>query len=72
MTNVLPFPRTRQRSGGNEAANAPSADSMADILLFTGVRYERHADTDPPNAGPDTLDRDNNQNGRRRKVRRRA
>ena len=71
MTNVLPFPRTRQRSGGNEAAHAPSADS-ADILLFTGVRYERHADMDSPNAGPDTLDRDSTQNGRRRKVRRRA
>jgi hypothetical protein len=71
MTNVLPFPRPRQWSGGNEAANAPSADS-ADILLFTGVRYERHSETDPPDAGPDTLDRDNNQNGRRRKVRRRA
>jgi hypothetical protein len=71
MTNVLPFPRTRLQSGGQEAANAPSADS-ADILLFTGVRYERHAELDPPNAGPDTLDRDNNQNGRRRKVRRRA
>jgi hypothetical protein len=71
MTNVLPFPRTRLQSGGQEAAKAPSAAS-ADILLFTGVRYERHADTDPPNAGPDTLDRDNSQNGRRRKVRRRA
>jgi hypothetical protein len=71
MTNVLPFPRTRQQSGGNDAAKAPTANS-ADILLFTGVRYERHAETDPPNAGPDTLDRDNNQNGRRRKVRRRA
>ncbi len=72
MTNVLPFPRTRLQSGENQTAKAPSADNKADILLFTGVRYERHADTEPPNAGPDTLDRDNSQNGRRRKVRRRA
>jgi hypothetical protein len=72
MTNVLPFPRTRMLSGGNETAIVPSADKNAEILLFTGVRYERHADLDPPNAGPDTLDRDNSQNGRRRKARRRA
>jgi hypothetical protein len=72
MTNVLPFPRARAQSGVSIAAEVRPATSKADILLFTGVRYERHADQEPPNAGPDTLDRDNNPSARRRKARRGA
>jgi hypothetical protein len=72
MTNVLPFPRARAQSGETTAAEAPLATYKAEILLFTGVRYERHVDQDPPNAGPDTLDGDNNSSARRRKARRRA
>jgi len=72
MTNVLPFPRARAQSGISMAAEEPLASDKADILLFTGVRYERHADQEPPNAGPDTLDGDNNPSARRRKARRRA
>jgi hypothetical protein len=71
MTNVLPFP-ARMQSGGNQAAKAPSASLKAEILLFTGVRYERHAGTDPQNAAPDTLGRDDGTGPRRRKTRRRA
>ena len=72
MTNVLPFPRARAQSGISSAAEAPLAGHKANILLFTGVRYERHVDQEPPNAGPDTLDGDQNSSARRRKARRGA
>lgn len=70
MTNVLLFPRARTQSETIATAEGPSANHRAEILLFTGVRYERHAELDPQNAPPDTLGRDNTP--RRRKTRRRA
>jgi hypothetical protein len=72
MTNVLPFPRTGEQSGGKSAAEAPSATYKANILLFTGVRYERHADLESLDAPSDTLGRDDTPGTRRRKARRRA
>ena len=67
MTNVLPFPRVRD----SRPAAFPPGHSAA-ILLFTGIRYERHADAGPQAAAPDDQGRDDNMNSRRRKARRRA
>ncbi len=69
MTDVLPFPRARE-SGGRPTALPPG--HKADILLFTGVRYERHAAQETRGAAPDDLGRDDNSATRRRKARRRA
>ena len=69
MTDVLPFPRFRGSSGG-QAVLPPG--HVADILLFTGVRYERHAGDEPEGKAPDDRGRDDNANARRRKTRRRA
>jgi hypothetical protein len=71
MDNVLPFPRGGRRSGGIGAETIPQYAGKADILLFTGVRYERHADQ-PQNAVGASLGRDDNPTPPRRKSRRRA
>jgi hypothetical protein len=71
MTNVLPFPRERRRSGDNGAAVTPPAAEGAEILLFTGVRYERHTDA-PQNAAGASLERDDTPKTPGRKTRRRA
>jgi hypothetical protein len=71
MSNILPFPRAGRRSGGNEAVKAPLFAKEADILLYTGVRYERHADA-PQNAVSASLGRDDNPTRPGRKSRRRA
>lgn len=70
MNNVIPFPRDRQGSVKDRSGIA--AGEMGQILLFLGVRYERHADQDVQTAHPDGQDRDSGAPGRRRKVRRRA
>jgi hypothetical protein len=72
MGNVLPFSRTRMLSRGNDAAEALPAGHTAQVLLFLGVRYERHQDIEPLNAVPGSLDGDDNSSNRRRKSRRRA
>ena len=69
MTNVLPFPRFRGSSGGS--AVLPPGHS-AEILLFTGIRYERHAGSEPQGRTPDDQGRDDTVGARRRKARRRA
>ena len=69
MTDVLPFPRARGSSGGSAAL--PPGHS-AEILLFTGVRYERHAGVEPQGRSPDDQGRDDTVTTRRRKARRRA
>ncbi len=69
MTDVLPFPRARE-SGGR--LTVMPFGHTADILLFTGVRYERHVAHEPRGAAPDDLGRDDNAASRRRKARRRA
>jgi hypothetical protein len=69
MTEVLPFPRARA-SSGDEAALPPG--HTAEILLFTGVRYERHVGSEPQGRAPDGEGRDDRLSGRRRKARRRA
>ncbi len=69
MTDVLPFPRARE-SGGRPTALP--AGHTADILLFTGVRYERHAAHEMHGAAPDDFGRDDTAASRRRKARRRA
>ncbi len=69
MTDVLPFPRARE-AGGRPTALPPG--HMADILLFTGVRYERHAVQGARGPAPDDLGRDDTAATRRRKARRRA
>jgi hypothetical protein len=72
MTNVLTFPRTRILSGSRRAAEWPPAAEQADILLFTGVRYERHAEDAPSFPAGSVSGRDDGQTPRRRKARRRA
>ncbi len=64
MDNVLPFPRDGRRSGGDDAAIKPATATDAVILLFTGVRYERHPEA--------SLGRDDSPTPPRRKGRRRA
>jgi hypothetical protein len=69
MTDVLPFPRARE-SGGRPTALPPGHTAV--ILLFTGVRYERHGAQEARGAAPDDLGRVDNVATRRRKARRRA
>jgi hypothetical protein len=64
MDNVLPFPRHGRRSGGDVSATTPKSAIEAEILLFTGVRYERHPEA--------SLGRDDSPTPPRRKSRRRA
>jgi hypothetical protein len=72
MDNVLPFSRDGRRSRGNETVKKPLSAKGADILLFLGVRYERHADQ-PQNAAEASLNRDDRPTTpSRRKTRRRA
>jgi hypothetical protein len=72
MDNVLPFPRDGRRSRGNETADRSQTAKDAEILLFLGVRYERHPDQ-PQNAAGASLNRDDTPtNPPRRKTRRRA
>jgi hypothetical protein len=72
MDNVLPFPRDGRRGRDNETAAGPRSAQEAEILLFLGVRYERHADA-PQNGGGASLGRDDNPTTPpRRKTRRRA
>jgi hypothetical protein len=68
MGDVVPFPLERARREENAASARPGG---ATILLFLGVRYERHRQDDvtlPPSAGlaPETGP------ARRKKARRRA
>jgi hypothetical protein len=72
MSNVLIFPRARTQSGDRQAIEKSPSEKRSEILLFTGVRYERHPDEGPQNAAPETFGRDNTQSPRRRKARRRA
>jgi hypothetical protein len=72
MSNVLIFPGARKLSGDRPARELSPSGKQPEILLFTGVRYERHPDEDPQNAAPETFGRDNTQSPRRRKARRRA
>jgi hypothetical protein len=72
MSNVLPFSRARLLSRDNREAVRRPSDGPSEILLFLGVRYERHPDADPQNAAPDDLGRDSKLTPRRRKTRRRA
>jgi hypothetical protein len=47
MTNIVPFPSAqRQRQTTGESALNASGEKGT-ILLFTGVRYERHSDPAP-------------------------
>ncbi len=71
MSNVLPFSRGGRRSGGIAAAASPQTAMEAEILLFTGVRYERHP-AGPQNAVQASLGRDDTPTPPRRKSRRRA
>jgi hypothetical protein len=71
MDNVLTFPRAGRRSGGDGAAETPTTARAAEILLFTGVRYERHADA-PQNAAGAGQGWDDRPTPPRRKTRRRA
>jgi hypothetical protein len=72
MDNVLPFPRDGGRSRGNQTAIKPQTAEGADILLFLGVRYERHLDQ-PQNAADASQNRDDSPTTPpRRKTRRRA
>jgi hypothetical protein len=72
MDNVLPFPRDGRRGRDKETATRSPDARQAEILLFMGVRYERHADL-PQNAGGAGLDWDDSPTTPpRRKTRRRA
>jgi hypothetical protein len=72
MGNVVPFPRARQASGGSIGNTSMGGRESGQILLFLGVRYERHAEIAPQNAVTDGLDRVTGTTPRRRKIRRRA
>jgi hypothetical protein len=72
MTNVLPFSRARTLNGNTSAIEVSPSAEQAEILFFTGVRYERHADVGPQNATHDVLGPDSNQTLRGRKTPRRA
>ena len=72
MTNVLPFLRAKTLNGKISATEVLPSVEQAEILFFTGVRYERHAEVGPQNANPDTFGSDTNQTIRRRKTPRRA
>jgi hypothetical protein len=72
MGNVVPFPRAR-RAGGESIVNvAMEGRATGQILLFLGVRYERHAEMIPQNAVTEGLDRVTGSTPRRRKIRRQA
>ncbi|MGL5137167.1 MAG: hypothetical protein ACRC7G_05310 [Beijerinckiaceae bacterium] len=72
MSNVIPFPRDRRAGGSTLGLGPMEGRATGEILLFLGVRYERHIDMDPQNAVPDGLDRVTGTTPRRRKIRRRA
>jgi hypothetical protein len=72
MSNVLTFPSARKHGRGTRVDERPPSDKKSEVLLFLGVRYERHLDVDPLNASPDDLGRDNKLTPRPRKSRRRA
>jgi hypothetical protein len=72
MGNVVPFPRARRAGGERIAKAAMEGRATGQILLFLGVRYERHAEMIPQNAVTDGLDRVTGSTPRRRKIRRRA
>jgi hypothetical protein len=71
MDNVLTFPRDGRRSRDEGTAIRPSTATQAVILLFTVVRYERHADA-PQNAAGAGQGWDDRPTPPRRKSRRRA
>jgi hypothetical protein len=71
MDNVLTFPRDGRRSGNEGAARKPPPAAEAEILLFTGVRYERHAEP-PRNAAGAGRGWDDTPTPPRRKTRGRA
>jgi hypothetical protein len=72
MTNVLTFSRARRQSGATTAAESQPSAGQAEILLFTGVRYERHAEGGSPDTAGNTSGGDDGQTPGRRKARRRA
>jgi hypothetical protein len=72
MSNVLTFPRVRLQSRETRAAESAPSEEKSEILLFLGVRYERHPEMDSLNTNPDDLGRDSKIAPRRRKSRRRA
>jgi hypothetical protein len=72
MTNVLPFSRARTSNGKISATEVSPSAEQAEILFFTGVRYERHIEVGPQNATHDPLGSDTNQTIRGRKTPRRA
>jgi hypothetical protein len=72
MSNVLLFPRARIEGSASGSSRMISTEQTAQILLFTGVRYERHSDEVPQNAGPDSSGGDEHHTPRRRRHRRRA
>jgi hypothetical protein len=72
MSNVLIFPSARIKSRETRVGERPSSETKSEILLFLGVRYERHAEEEPLNASPDDLVRDSKLTPRRGKPRRRA
>jgi hypothetical protein len=49
MANILDFP---QRTGEPRKAVAGSVNQSGTVVLFTGVRVERHPDIGAPAEGP--------------------
>jgi hypothetical protein len=63
MSVIIPFKlRPRQHAGQSEP------NGTAQILLYTGVRYERHEEPQPAPATPSGI----SGNGQSRRTRRRA
>jgi hypothetical protein len=71
MTNVVPFPRAKVQIKSSRAAQEPPSGSISEVLLFLGVRYERHEEVPSQNATPDD-GREGKAGQRRKRTRRRA
>jgi hypothetical protein len=71
MTHIVPFPSApKQRQTTGESASVTSGEKGT-ILLFTGVRYERHSDPAPTATADGARGRGNDPRSGR-KSRRRA
>ncbi|MFM2422907.1 MAG: hypothetical protein RL291_1437 [Pseudomonadota bacterium] len=54
MATILQFPASQMREDRATRANEPrEPGTTADVLLFTGVRYERHPEPLPTDLPPE-------------------
>ncbi|MEJ1157983.1 hypothetical protein [Prosthecomicrobium sp. N25] len=63
MGTILVFDPARRRTDRKDPSTGP-----AQLLFFTGIRYERHADAAAPEIRPARGPRGNGRTGRRRRA----